>query len=129
MARSQNQRRSQRQEARAAASLGGRVQPGSGAMPFAKGDVRVVGQVRAECKTTSAQSYGLKLAEWRKIQSEAIQGGGEMPVMQIEFQGTFGMHTKLAVISWESFLEMREKASEAEGMANYIKDHDLESDT
>jgi hypothetical protein len=75
-------------------------------MPFAKGDVRVVGQVRAECKTTAAQSYALKLNEWRKIQSEAIAGGGEMPVMQIEFQGTFGLHTKLAVISWEDLVEL-----------------------
>jgi hypothetical protein len=101
-----DQRKSRRQEKRAAADLGGRVQPASGAMSHAKGDVRTVGSVLAECKTTSKKSYNLKLAEWQKVQSEAR--GGEMPVMQVEFQGQFGMHTKLAVISWADFLSMRE---------------------
>lgn len=109
MARSFGQRASQRQERRAAASLGGRVTPASGATgsPSAKGDVRVRGEIRAECKTTSAASYSLKLAEWRKIQSEA-GAFGEAPVMQIEFQGQAGRNKKLAVIDWEHFIELKE---------------------
>jgi hypothetical protein len=107
MARSQGQRASQRQEKRLARSLGGRVTPASGATgaASAKGDVRVQGQVRAECKTTLARSYSLKLDEWRKIQHEAAVSG-EMPVMQIEFQGTGGMNKKLAVIDWFSFEQL-----------------------
>jgi hypothetical protein len=110
MARTIHQRRSQNQERRTAKDLGGRVQKGSGATGFAKGDVRAALDVRAECKTTSAKSYSLKLAEWRKIQEEAHQGG-ESPVMQIEFQGAAGMHTKLAVLGWYDYLSLRNMQS------------------
>lgn len=99
-------RRSQLQERRVAKDLKGRVQPASGAMSHAKGDVRTVGELRAECKTTSARSYSLKLSEWQKIRSEATRGNLEVAAMQIEFQGTPGMNTKLAVIDWDHFLQL-----------------------
>jgi len=106
MARTIHQRRSQTQERRTAEDLGGRVQKGSGATGFAKSDVRAPLDVRAECKTTSAKSYSLKLHEWRKICQEAIQGG-ESPVMQIEFQGALGYNTKLAVLGWDDYLQLK----------------------
>ena len=46
---------SAKQERRMAEDLGGRVQPASGAMKHAKGDVRVMGVVRAEAKFTTAE--------------------------------------------------------------------------
>jgi hypothetical protein len=55
-----NKRKSVLQERRAAEAIGGRVQPGSGAPEFYKGDVRKAGELRVECKTTSAQSYALE---------------------------------------------------------------------
>lgn len=109
-----NQRRSDRQEASVAKDLGGKVQAGSGAPDFSKGDVRVrdsnekIG-MRVECKTTSHKSYSLELATFRKIQAEAISGGMEIPVMQIEFQGQMGMSKKLAVLDWGTFLEMHKQ--------------------
>ena len=101
-------KRSQLQERRTASDLGGRVQKGSGSTVHNKGDVRAPLDVRAECKTTVSKSYSLKLHEWQKIQHEAITGGNESPVMQIEFQGPAGMNTKLAVIGWYEYLRLRE---------------------
>lgn len=104
-----NQKRSRLQEKRLAADIDGRVQKGSGAGPSLsqKGDARKVGEIRAEAKTTKAKSYSLKLADWRKVQAQAIQGGLEEPVMQIQFEGQTGMHTKLAVIDWHRYIDLR----------------------
>lgn len=109
--KSYGQRRSDMQEERAAKSLGGHRQKASGASKFAKGDVRRPLEVRAECKTTSYGSFSLKLADWRKVQSQAVAGGLEVPVMQVEFQGQGGQNTKLAVIDWSYFLELRRNAA------------------
>jgi hypothetical protein len=110
MAKSFNQRASQRQERRAAASIFGKVTPASGAVGGAsfKGDVRKQFESRIECKTTSHASYSLKLTEWQKIQSEAAVMG-EAPAMQIEFQAPGGFNTKLAVIPWSTYLELRSR--------------------
>lgn len=116
------------QERRTAQDLGGRVQKGSGSSDFAKSDVRRALDIRAECKTTSAKSYTLKLSDWSKIQMEALQGGMEAPVMQVEFQGPAGMNKKLAVIDWNYFLELRQKSNKAEELANYIHDQSMGSD-
>lgn len=108
MAKSHSQRRSDAQEKRVARDLDGRQQKASGATKFAKGDVRKPLEVRAECKTTGYGSIPLKLADWRKIQSEAVSGGLEAPIMQLEFQRQGGLNVKLAVIDWSYFLELRE---------------------
>lgn len=79
-----DQKRSQLQEKRAAKRHGGRVQPASGAGQ-AKGDFRVQGSVRGECKFTRAASYRLKLDDLNKINSECSMG--EYPVLELEFQG------------------------------------------
>lgn len=73
---------SAKQEKRMAEDLGGRVQPASGALKHAKGDVRVMGSVRAEAKYTSKSQYILKLPELDKIIGEA---GLDRAVLQVCF--------------------------------------------
>jgi hypothetical protein len=109
-----NKRKSQLQERRAAADLGGRVQPGSGAPQHYKGDVRVAKDVRVECKTTSKESYQLKVHELEKIKGEAFMGGDDGWAMQIEFQTMTG-NKKFAVIDWQTFLDLREAGNGTEG--------------
>lgn len=76
-------RRSLRQEKRAAAGVGGKTQPGSGAIPGKKGDFIIKGEVRGECKFTYASQYSLSLDTMYKIASEAE--GGEVPVVEVQF--------------------------------------------
>lgn len=78
-------------------------------MAYAKGDVRADGELRVECKTTSKRSYTLKLDDLLKIQVEAIRGGLESPVLQVEFQGPAGNNKKYAVIPWLDYLELRNR--------------------
>lgn len=106
-----SKRKSILQERRAAEDLGGRVQPGSGAPAFYKGDVRKAHDVRVECKTTSAKSFGLKLVELEKIKAEALMGGDESWAMQVEFQ-TATAGKKFAIIDWQEYLDLRERAKE-----------------
>jgi hypothetical protein len=101
-----SQRRSQTQERRAAKEVGGRVQVASGATPFAKGDVRLMGELRIECKTTSKKRFSLKLDDIRKIRLEALEQGMEDWVFQIEFQRQAGMGTRLAVLDKNWFESM-----------------------
>jgi hypothetical protein len=75
---------SNKQERRMAKDLGGRVQPASGAMKNAKGDVRKLGVVRGEAKYTSKESFILKKSELEKIVNEA---GLERAVLQLCFIG------------------------------------------
>lgn len=81
--RTENQRRSQAQEKRAAKRVGGRVTPASGA-GVVKGDVEVRGKLRMECKFTRSSSYVLKRDLLEKIEKEAL--AGEQPAFEIEFQ-------------------------------------------
>jgi hypothetical protein len=78
-------------------------------MEHAKGDVRKRGDVRVECKTTSKGSYALKRSEIMKIASEALMGGAEDWAMQIEFQGSLGSSKKVAVMDWQTYLDLRSK--------------------
>jgi hypothetical protein len=103
MARSEGQRKSKLQENRAAKELGGYVQKASGASDFAKGDVRKAGDLRVECKTTSKKEFSLKFSDLLKIQDEAMKGGAEDWVFQIEFQGQMGQNQKLAVMLWGTY--------------------------
>ncbi len=102
-------RQSVLQERRVAEELGGKVQPGSGAPQFYKGDVRVAEDIRVECKTTGAKAYRLTVAELQKIQMEALTGGEETWAMQIQFQGQF-TNKKYAVIDWDTFVQLRQDA-------------------
>lgn len=108
-----NQRRSRLQERRVAKDLDGRVQPASGAMSHSKGDVRVVGTIRAECKFTNARQYTLKKSEWEKIKGEANRAG-ETPVMQVEFASPAGINVKLAVVDWNHYQGLRKRLEQIE---------------
>jgi hypothetical protein len=74
---------SSRQERQVAEMIGGRAQPASGALAFAKGDVRKRGVLRGELKQTSARSFGLKRDDLDKIRSECV--GREKPFFSIRF--------------------------------------------
>lgn len=100
------QRRSKLQEKRAARDVGGQAQKGSGSSSFAKGDFRNVGHVRGECKHTSKPIYILKEDELKKIQMEALKGGFEDWVMQVEFLKSAGQSKKFAVVDCRMFMEM-----------------------
>lgn len=82
---SDSQKRSRAQEARVATREGGKTQAGSGNAAGYEGDVRKVGRYRGECKLTRAMSYRLRLEDIQKLKLQA--SGGELPVMDIEFQG------------------------------------------
>lgn len=103
MAKSLQQKRSKLQEQRIAEEIGGRVQAGSGSAWHSKSDVRKMGDLRIEAKYTAALTYRLKLEDLLKIRDEAIRGGLETPVMQIEF--VHGGHNsyKLAVMDFKTF--------------------------
>lgn len=83
--RSDDQKRSKKQEERVAKRLGAKRQKASGALPGAKGDIRKTGSIRGECKFTRAKSFVLKLEELLKIEQEGALG--ENPAFFIEFQG------------------------------------------
>jgi Holliday junction resolvase len=66
-----------------AARLGGRTTPASGALGE-KGDVRVAGVIRIECKTTSAKSFSITRDMIDRI-SDAAVASGEVPAIVVEF--------------------------------------------
>lgn len=83
-----NKRRSKRQEQRLATDTGGKVQKGSGSLPWAKGDVHKKGTFKAECKFTRNKSFSVSRAILDKIRSEC--GYDETPVLDITFVDTHG---------------------------------------
>lgn len=80
---SKSHRRAPKQEREVAHRVGGRVTPASGARDV-KGDVRVKGVLRIECKTTKNKSFSVTQEMLDKIE-EAACSGGELPIMVIEF--------------------------------------------
>ena len=120
---SNQRKRSKLQEKRIAEDLDGRVQKASGATDFAKGDVRADG-LRVEAKTTSKKSYSLKQSEILKIREEALTGGADEWAMQIEFQGQAGVNTKIAVIDWYTYLELRKAEEERSALHKEIRIRD-----
>jgi hypothetical protein len=65
-----------------------------------------MGNIRGECKFTKSDSYTLKKADLEKIALEALKGGGEGWVMQVEFVGAGGQSKKLAVLDYGVFQDM-----------------------
>lgn len=76
-------RASIRQEESIASDLGGKRQPGSGALPGIKGDVKVDGIYRIEAKYTRSKTYRLDRTELGKIRGECV--GLEVPLFVIDF--------------------------------------------
>lgn len=79
------QTRAIKQERELARTLGksARVTPGSGC-GNEKGDVRLPGVIRIECKATQKKSFSVTLEMVRKIE-EAALGHGEVPAIEVEF--------------------------------------------
>lgn len=77
-------KRSQRQEKAIAKQYGGRRQPASGGLWFAKGDVKSE-KVLFEAKSVDGKSYTLKFETLQKIENEALIAG-RMAAMQIRFE-------------------------------------------
>jgi hypothetical protein len=73
------------QEERVAARTGGRRVPGSGASPYAKGDVRL-SRWLVECKKTEHASLSIKKSWLVKISKQAVAIQKE-PALAIEIQG------------------------------------------
>lgn len=85
---SNSHRRSKRQEASLAKTLGGKRTPASGSGAV-KGDVRVKGVVRIEAKTTKNASFAVTRKMIDAIETAAV-GAAEMPVIIVEFHDGFG---------------------------------------
>ena len=90
-----SQRRARQQEAEAAERLGGDQVKGSGS-GYQKGDVRVRGMCRVECKTTKHRSFRVTLADIEKIEA-ATFGACELPVIEVELDNQ-RTRAKVAVI-------------------------------
>jgi hypothetical protein len=105
-------RKSKKQEEATAKQFGGKVQPASGAMYFAKADVRTgetgVGfndsDFLIENKYTDKASYSLKKQIWEKIEKEALKDNMRTPLMQIDIQDK-----QLVVLNKSDFLSLIEK--------------------
>lgn len=113
-------KRSRKQEKRWAEKVGGKVQSASGAMPFAKGDVRAgskefLESFLWELKYTDKGSYRITLKEWDKIRQEAyLSEGGQLPGFKIEFSKhdypSLPRPLRLVILEEEDFLCLKEDA-------------------
>lgn len=89
-------KRAKRQEREIANRLGGKLTPASGAKDV-KGDVRIKGVARIECKTTKHRSFSVTLDMVDKLEEEAALTG-ELPVFVIEFNDGEGRRLKELVV-------------------------------
>lgn len=89
-------KRAPKQETELAARLKGRRVPGSGSKDV-KGDVRVTGVARVECKTTKNKSFSVTLEMIEKLEDAATLTG-EMPYFLIEFNDGNGRKIKEVVV-------------------------------
>lgn len=76
--------RSKKQEKEVAKRFKGSVTPGSGNGKHHKGDVRVKGVIRIECKTTKNKSFSVTREMISKIEDAALPNN-EIPAIIIEF--------------------------------------------
>lgn len=81
------------QEKQTAQRLAGRVTRASGSS-YEKGDVRIKGVARLECKTTKNKSFSVSTDLVDKLENMSA-GAGEIPAFEIELNG--GTH-KVAVL-------------------------------
>lgn len=80
--------RAPKQEREIAQRFNGKLTPASGARDV-KGDVRIKGIARIECKTTKHKSFSVSLDMLRRLE-ESAANGGEVPVIIIEFHDNDG---------------------------------------
>lgn len=101
-------KRSQRQELELAEDTGGRIQKGSGCLPWAKGDVRKRDNFRAECKFTRSKSFTVTRAILDKIRSECAPT--ETPVLDITFAEPTGRTgDRWVAIPYSAWLEYQQR--------------------
>lgn len=93
---SKSHHRARKQELEVANRIKGKVIAGSGC-GHVKGDVRLPGVARIECKTTKNKSFPVTLAMVEKLE-EAVLGSGEMPILVIEFNDGEGNKLKEVVV-------------------------------
>lgn len=72
-------------ESAVALKSGGKVQPGSGAGVWNKGDVKT-SRYCISCKQTEKKSYALKLTDWDKAAEDAFVED-RIPLMSIDIRG------------------------------------------
>lgn len=106
----QRKKRSQKQEREVAARFDARVQPASGALPSAKGDVRKRGALRIEAKFTEHETFALPLAALTKVEQECL--GLEKPVLVVDFveKGTRKLRASYAVVPSDHLKELLDAA-------------------
>lgn len=89
-------KRAPRMEKEKAERLGGALVPGSG-VGQTKGDVRIKGVARLECKTTQKKSFSITQEMIEKIEN-AVVGLGELPIVLVEFNDGFGKPLKTVAV-------------------------------
>jgi hypothetical protein len=95
---------SQDQEQRVARDIGGRTMAASGACHTGGGgDARASGKTRVECKFTQQHHYVLKQDTLNKIELQAIRGGLETPVLQLEFRCGHIAPSTFAILRWGDY--------------------------
>jgi hypothetical protein len=99
------------QETKVMAALGGRRQPGSGAIAGFKGDGRVKGEYRVEMKMTRRDSFRVTRKDLGKIRGEC--DGLEKPLFVMDFVDpeTGGSADRWVMMPFEEFQKLREKAN------------------
>ena len=85
-------RRAPKQERALAVRVGGRLTAASGSKDE-KGDVRIKGLARLECKTTKHKSFSVTIDMVEKLE-EAAALSGELPIFVIEFIDDMGRPLK-----------------------------------
>jgi hypothetical protein len=98
-----SRKRSRRQEKFLAKRFSGRVQPASGALSHAKGDVKTDDQL-FEAKTTGLKSYSIKVETMDKIAMEAV-GTGRRPALHIRFERERKDYVVLTLDDYEALLQ------------------------
>ena len=101
-------RLSRRQELGLATDTDSQAQKGSGALPWAKGDVRKRGAFRAECKFTRSKSYSVTRATLDKIRSECSVN--ETPLLDLQFLDKHGaVDERWVLIPYSVWLEQQQQ--------------------
>jgi hypothetical protein len=99
-------KKSQREEKRTAKAIGGKAQPASGALPWAKGDVQLKGIARIEEKFTYADSYRVTRKDLYDIRSYCKDGESPAFVVKFKDRVTDRNTETWALIPWEDYEEL-----------------------
>lgn len=105
---------SQKQERRIADDVDGRVQPASGALSHARGDVRKYGKLRIEAKLTYAKSFSITEALLDKIEAHATFG--EVPTIVVDFMDKRSNKSKrsIAIVPYDSWVKETKNATDVD---------------